>query len=97
MRLCASRCWRTLSCGQAVGPVRRFVVATPSYLARYGCPKHPDDLMAHYCLGHAYRAKRDVWRLTNKAGDGVTVTPVGPLRVTNVDGKRSSAALLIGA
>jgi hypothetical protein len=45
--------------------------------ARYGRPKHPDDLMAHHCLGYAYRAKRDVWRLTNKAGDGVTVTPVG--------------------
>jgi DNA-binding transcriptional LysR family regulator len=68
-----------------LAPVRRFVVATPSYLARYGRPKHPDDLMAHHCLGYAYRAKRDVWRLINKAGDGVTVTPVGPLRVTNVD------------
>src|ERR1700722_6086367 len=67
-----------------LAPVRRFVVATPSYLARYGRPKHPDDLVAHHCLGYAYRAKRDVWRLTNKAGDGVTVTPVGPLRVTNV-------------
>jgi DNA-binding transcriptional LysR family regulator len=34
-----------------LAPVRRFVVATPSYLARYGRPKHPDDLMAHHCLG----------------------------------------------
>ena len=68
-----------------LAPVRRFIVATPSYLARYGHPLHPDDLMAHHCLGYAYRARRDVWRLTNKAGDGVTVTPVGPLRVTNVD------------
>jgi DNA-binding transcriptional LysR family regulator len=68
-----------------LAPVRRFIVATPSYLARYGHPRHPDDLMAHHCLGYAYRARRDVWRLTNKAGDAVTVTPVGPLRVTNVD------------
>jgi len=68
-----------------LAPVRRFIVAAPSYLARYGRPKHPNDLSAHHCLGYAYRAKRDAWRLTNKVGDGATVTPVGPLRVTNVD------------
>jgi DNA-binding transcriptional LysR family regulator len=68
-----------------LAPVRRFIVAAPSYLARYGRPKHPDDLSAHHCLGYAYRAKRDVWRFTNKAGDEATGTPVGPLRVTNVD------------
>jgi DNA-binding transcriptional LysR family regulator len=68
-----------------LAPVRRFIVAAPSYLARYGRPRHPNDLTAHHCLGYANRAKRDVWRFTNKAGDGATVTPVGPLRVTNVD------------
>ena len=68
-----------------LAPVRRFIVATPSYLARHGRPRHPEDLTAHHCLGCAYRARRDVWRLTNKAGDDATVTPVGPLRVTNVD------------
>src|SRR6202011_2910436 len=67
-----------------LAPVRRFIVAAPSSLSRYGCPHHPDDLTAHHCLGYAYRAKRDVWRFTNKAGEGATVTPVGPLRVTNV-------------
>jgi DNA-binding transcriptional LysR family regulator len=65
--------------------VRRFVVAAPSYLARHGHPKHPDDLIPHHCVGYAYRTKRDVWRFTNKAGDSAAVTPVGPLRVTNVD------------
>jgi DNA-binding transcriptional LysR family regulator len=65
--------------------VRRFIVAAPSYLARYGRPRHPDDLTTHPCLGYAYRAKHDVWRFTNQAGDTAAVTPVGPLRVTNVD------------
>jgi DNA-binding transcriptional LysR family regulator len=68
-----------------LAPVRRFIVAAPSYLTRYGRPWHPDDLTTHHCLGYAYRAKRDVWRFTNMAGDNATVTPVGPLRVTNVD------------
>ena len=65
--------------------LRRFVVAAPAYLARYGRPHHPHDLTAHPCLGYAYRAKRDVWRFANKAGEEATVTPVGPLRVTNVE------------
>jgi DNA-binding transcriptional LysR family regulator len=68
-----------------LAPVRRFIVAAPSYLARYGRPCHPDDLAAHHCLGYAYRVRRDVWRLTNEAGNSATVTPVGPLRVTNGD------------
>ena len=68
-----------------LAPVRRFIVAAPSYLARFGRPRHPDDLSAHHCLGYAYRAKRDVWRFTNTAGEVASVTPIGPLRVTNVD------------
>jgi DNA-binding transcriptional LysR family regulator len=68
-----------------LAPVRRFIVAAPSYLARYGCPRHPNDLSAHHCLGYAYRAKRDVWRFTNKTGEIATTTPIGPLRVTTVD------------
>jgi len=68
-----------------LAPVRRFVVAAPSYLVRYGRPRHPDDLMAHHCINYAYRAGRDVWRFTNEAGDSAAVTPVGPLRVNEVD------------
>jgi DNA-binding transcriptional LysR family regulator len=68
-----------------LAPVRRFIVAAPSYLAHCGRPHHPDDLATHHCLGYAYRSKRDVWRFTNKVGKGATVTPVGPLRATNVD------------
>jgi DNA-binding transcriptional LysR family regulator len=68
-----------------LAPVRRFIVAAPSYVARFGRPRHPDDLSAHHCLGYAYRAKRDVWRFTNAAGEVASVTPIGPLRVTNVD------------
>jgi DNA-binding transcriptional LysR family regulator len=68
-----------------LAPVRRFIVATPAYIARYGRPAHPNDLSAHHCLGYAHRAKRDVWRLTSKEGGSAAVTPVGPLRVNNVD------------
>lgn len=66
-------------------PVRRFVVASPSYLVRHGRPRHPEDLGAHQCLTYANRSKRDVWRFTNKAGEECLVTPTGPLRGTSVE------------
>lgn len=66
-------------------PVRRYVVAAPSYIARYGRPQHPDDLAAHHCMGYAYRAQSDVWRFKSHDGQTASVTPVGPLRVTNIE------------
>ncbi len=59
-----------------VAPVRRFVVASPTYLSRYGRPQHP-----HY----ANRSKRDVWRFTHKNGEECPVTPTGALRGTSVE------------
>ncbi|MFT4437698.1 LysR family transcriptional regulator [Caballeronia sp. 15715] len=66
----------------AVSP---FVVAAPSYLQQHGRPRHPHDLEQHDCLGYAYRARSDVWRFGNDAGDEIVITPTGPLRVTNAD------------
>ena len=68
-----------------ISPVQRYVLAAPSYIARYGRPQHPDDLVAHHCLGYAFRAQRDVWHFTNGKGEAASVAPTGPLRVTNVD------------
>jgi DNA-binding transcriptional LysR family regulator len=64
-------------------PVAPFILAAPSYLERYGCPRHPRDLAAHHCLGYAYRPRQDVWRFSNKAGEEEIVVPTGPLRATN--------------
>jgi DNA-binding transcriptional LysR family regulator len=67
-------------------PVRRFVVASPSYLTRYGCPRHPQDLQAHPCLTYANKAMPDSWRFTNrKSGEKYTISPTGPLRGTCID------------
>jgi DNA-binding transcriptional LysR family regulator len=66
-------------------PVAPLVVASPAYLERHGTPRHPSELNGHACLGYAYRARSDVWRFTNDAGEEVSIKPVGPLRVTNAD------------
>jgi DNA-binding transcriptional LysR family regulator len=69
-----------------IAPVRRFVVASPAYIERYGRPRHPRDLSAHQCLSYANRAKRDVWRFTHqKTGEECLITPTGLLRGTSAE------------
>ena len=69
-----------------IAPVRRFVVASPTYIARYGRPQHPHDLGAHQCLSYANRAKRDIWRFAHrKTGEECAITPTGPLRGTTAE------------
>jgi DNA-binding transcriptional LysR family regulator len=69
-----------------IAPVRRFVVASPAYIERYGRPKHPRDLSAHQCLSYANRAKRDVWRFTHqKTGEECPISPNGLLRGTSAE------------
>jgi DNA-binding transcriptional LysR family regulator len=69
-----------------IAPVRRFVVASPTYIARYGRPQHPHDLGAHQCLSYANRAKRETWRFTHRqTGEECPIAPTGPLRGTSAD------------
>lgn len=63
--------------------VSRVIVAAPSYLEMHGRPRNPKDLNPKDCLGYAYRARNDVWRLINKKGREESVVPQGRLRVTN--------------
>ncbi|MEM5403000.1 LysR family transcriptional regulator [Paraburkholderia unamae] len=65
--------------------VTQYVVASPEYLKREGRPAHPRELADRPCLSYAYRARSDVWRFTNAAGEEEPVMPSGPLRVTNSD------------
>lgn len=66
-----------------LAPVDRFILAAPAYLEQYGVPQHPRDLAAHHCLGYAYRARQDAWRLRNSEGKEEVIVPSGPLRATN--------------
>src|SRR6266403_1183605 len=68
-----------------IAPVRRFVVASPTYLSRYGRPQHPQDLGAHQCLTYTNRTKRDVWLFTHTRGEECTVALTGALRGTSVE------------
>lgn len=77
-------------------PVRRILVGAPSYFAAFGHPAHPHDLQAHRCLSYAYLPTPDRWRFENAAGEVVTVTPVGPLRINNGDAIAPSVLAGVG-
>src|SRR6266853_690471 len=69
-----------------IAPVRRFIVASPSYIARYGRPQHPHDLGAHQCVSYFTRSKRDAWRFTHRTtGEESLITPTGPMRGTSAE------------
>ena len=69
-----------------IAPVRRFVVASPEYLSRYGRPQHPHDLGAHQCLSYVNRNRRDLWRFIHTTtGEECAVAPSGMLRATSVE------------
>ena len=62
---------------------RRLCVATPGYLARYGTPAHPADLMRHACLTLSSEASQTRgWAFSVPARAGQEVIhwrPSGPL------------------
>src|ERR1700731_3021498 len=60
----------------------RYLVGSPSYLNKYGRPKHPLHLAQHRCLTHTVTT--EVWHFT-KGAKSASVQPSGPLRVNNGD------------
>jgi len=48
-----------------LAPCRSLLCAAPAYLAAYGAPGTPEELVSHNCLAHHY-VGRDVWRLSGQ-------------------------------
>ena len=46
---------------RATGPMRIAVVAAPAYLARYGHPRIPDDLLGHRCIRYRFAPDQPVY------------------------------------
>lgn len=70
-----------------IGPRRqRYVcVASPGYLAQYGVPAHPRDLVAHYSVLHRFASGRVMdWRF-ERGEEQVLVTPPSRMVAESVD------------
>lgn len=51
-----------------IGTAHRGLLASPSYLAKHGVPKHPEDLAAHNCLVYTGLASMREWKFTDPQG-----------------------------
>jgi len=47
-----------------LAPVRRVLVAAPSYISERGAPRTPEDLAAHRCLTYGHSTSLQRWQLT---------------------------------
>ncbi|WP_394821995.1 LysR family transcriptional regulator [Pendulispora albinea] len=68
------------------GDMTSLVVATPSYLARYGTPKTPRDLHQHRCINARFPTNRTLYRWEFEQGKkSVEVAVKGPLVLDDWD------------
>jgi DNA-binding transcriptional LysR family regulator len=77
-------------------PYRRVLAASPAYLERHGCPRHPHDLASHACLGLSYWRRSDRWRLIGPDGSTCAVTVQGRFTANQGNALRIAALSGIG-
>lgn len=54
---------------QEIAPVRRVLCTSPAYLAAYGEPTKPEELLHHRCLHYGYQASGNQWKLAGPGGE----------------------------
>ncbi|MEO8751601.1 MAG: LysR family transcriptional regulator [Casimicrobiaceae bacterium] len=65
--------------GRKVGVTQLVCCASPGYLARFGEPKTPEDLVRHACLLYEYAPQRDLWTFIDGTGHERKVRVAGPV------------------
>lgn len=78
-----------------IGETRRRIVASPTYLARHGTPKTPEDLIRHNCLGFNFRRTMPVWPM-REGGRIVERMLSGSLLANNAETLRRLAIAGVG-
>jgi DNA-binding transcriptional LysR family regulator len=69
--------------GRALGTTRIVCCASPSYLARHGEPKVPEDLAGHACITYEYSPNKSLWMFRDPAGGERPVRITGPAHANN--------------
>jgi DNA-binding transcriptional LysR family regulator len=69
--------------GRKVGVTRLVCCAAPSYVARHGEPRQPEDLVRHTCLSYEYSPQRNVWPFRDRQGRERNVRIAGPIQANN--------------
>lgn len=84
-----------------LSPTRSVLVATRSYLATFGEPKHPDDLAGHSCLFYPRGSDTPTWAFeahgdSPMAGKRLTVPVKGIFATNNSEALRDAALTDLG-
>ncbi|KLK94269.1 LysR family transcriptional regulator [Microvirga vignae] len=67
---------------------RMVLVAAPSYLAKHGAPRHPDDLTRHNLLGFGFARQSNGWPFKDEHGNVTAVVPTGNALVSDGESMR---------
>jgi DNA-binding transcriptional LysR family regulator len=78
-----------------IGTTRRRIVASPTYLEKWGIPETPEDLLRHNCLGFNFRRVNPVWPM-REGGRIVERMLSGSLLVNNGETIRRMAIAGVG-
>lgn len=78
-----------------IGDTRRCIVASPGYLAKWGTPQTPEDLVRHNCLGFNFRRANPVWPM-REGGRIVERMLSGSLLTNNAETIRRMAIAGVG-
>jgi DNA-binding transcriptional LysR family regulator len=73
-----------------IGTYGFVCVAAPYYLARFGTPRHPDDLAEHRCVLNLNLIPRSRWPFEHKDGTPFTVAVRGSMEIDNGEALREA-------
>ena len=79
-----------------IAMTRGVTVASPSFLEKYGEPKHPHDLERMPCLVFLGRQSAFEWRYTDNDGRVITAKVTGPYRANASEAIREAALAGLG-
>jgi DNA-binding transcriptional LysR family regulator len=79
-----------------IAPVHCTLIASPSYLERYGAPRTPAELEQHHCLFYTNLPEPGVWRYRDANGEAGRVKINAVLKANNGDFLRSMAVAGFG-
>jgi DNA-binding transcriptional LysR family regulator len=89
-----SRAGSTNHAARKLATSRNILCASPAYLARWGHPAAPADLIEHRCIGYSYAATGDEWHLLDGEGKAHPVSVNCHMHSNN--GDTAHAAALAG-
>jgi DNA-binding transcriptional LysR family regulator len=78
-----------------LGTVRRYLVATPTYLYERAVPRTPEDLRAHRCIIYSRLTPANEWTFESELGRHV-VSVDGPLLVDDADAMKDAVMSHLG-